>query len=703
MSAPSLSRREFIATGAAAGSLVLAVDLRGATRRVPGPFAPEFAPNAFLEIGADGGVTIWVSKSEMGQGVRTALPMIVAEELEADWSRVRIRQADADPKYGDQGTGGSESMSGMWRPLRKAGAQGREMLIAAAAARWGVPAAECRAEQGAVLHQGSGRRAGYGELAAEAARQPVPEAPVLKDPATFRLVGVGVPNLDTPSKVTGQASYGLDVRLPGMRFAVIARCPVLGGTMKGHDPEKARAVPGVRELVEVPAGIAVIADSTWAAMQGRKALDCRWDEGALATLDSGRISRMLNDRSLLGGALARNDGDVPGALAAAAKTIETVYEVPFLAHAPMEPMNCTAQVVDGRCELWAPNQIPGWAKQEVAQAIGFDAANVTLHVTMMGGGFGRRLLPDYVVEAAQVAKAAPGAPIQLVWTREDDMQHGWFRPASVHRMKGGVDRAGKPVAWLHRVVAPSISEQRWPGSVRNGLDTDAVEGATDIAYAFPNLRVEYGMLNTPVPVSWWRSVYPSQTAFANECFLDELAQLAGRDPVEFRRSLLAAAPRHLAVLNLAAEKAGWGKAPAGRAQGIALHRFWSDSIVAEVAEVSLVAGKVRVHRVTCAVDCGLVVNPDGVKAQLEGGVLYGLSAALHGQITVEAGRVQQSNFHDYPVVRMPDAPVIEVHLIRSGDVPKGVGEPGTPPIAPAVANAVSRLTGTRVRKLPIVV
>ena len=360
-------------------------------------------------------------------------------------------------------------------------------------------------------------------------------------------------------------------------------------------------------------------------------------------------------------------------------------------------------MVDGRCELWAPNQIPGWAKQEVAQAIGFDAANVTLHVTMMGGGFGRRLLPDYVVEAAQVAKAAPGAPIQLVWTREDDMQHGWFRPASVHRMKGGVDRAGKPVAWLHRVVAPSISEQRWPGSVRNGLDTDAVEGATDIAYAFPNLRVEYGMLNTPVPVSWWRSVYPSQTAFANECFLDELAQLAGRDPVEFRRSLLAAAPRHLAVLNLAAEKAGWGKAPAGRAQGIALHRFWSDSIVAEVAEVSLVAGKVRVHRVTCAVDCGLVVNPDGVKAQLEGGVLYGLSAALHGQITVEAGRVQQSNFHDYPVVRMPDAPVIEVHLIRSGDVPKGVGEPGTPPIAPAVANAVSRLTGTRVRKLPIVV
>ncbi len=698
-----ISRRAFLASGAAAGSMVLAVDLPATSPRRPRglPTDSPLAPNVFLEIDGEGVITIWVSKSEMGQGVRTALPMILADELEADWSKVRLRQADADPKYGDQGTGGSTSLSDMWKPLRKAGAQGREMLVGAAAEQWGVPAAECRAESGAVLHAASGRRLGYGALAAAAAARPVPESPALKPASEFRLIGKGKPNLDTPAKVTGRASYGLDVRLPGMRFAVIARCPVIGGRMQGYDAARARAVAGVREVVEVPAGVAVIADNTWAAMQGRRALECRWDDGALTRLDSAGISRMLNDRALLAGALARNDGDAPGALARASKTIEASYEVPFLAHATMEPMNCTAQVVGDRCEIWAPNQIPGWAKQEAARAIGLDPANVTLHVTLMGGGFGRRLLPDYVVEAAQVAKAAPGPPIQLVWTREDDMQHGWYRPASVHRMQGAVDRAGKPVAWLHRVVAPSISEQRWPGSVRNGLDSDAVEGATDVAYAIPNLRVEYGMLNTPVPVSWWRSVYPSQTAFANECFLDELAQLAGRDPVEFRRGLLGGAPRHLAVLETAAAKAGWGRVAAGRAQGIALHRFWSDAIVAEVAEVSIINGKVRVHRVTCAVDCGLVVNPDGVRAQLESGVLYGLSAALHGAITVEGGRVRQSNFHDYPVVRMPEAPVIEVHFVGSDEMPKGVGEPGTPPIAPAVANAVSRLTGRRVRKLPI--
>jgi len=701
----TLSRREFLAAGAAAGSLVIAIDLPATARR--GPAQPAtgaaYPINTFLELDSTGITTIWVSKSEMGQGVRTALPMILADELEADWGRVRIRQADADPKYGRQGTGGSTSMSDLWAPLRKAGAQGREMLIAAAAARWGVPAPECRAEQGAVLHPASGRRAGYGELAEAAARQPVPDSPGLKAVSEFRLIGQPVANLDNPDRVSGRARYGLDVRLPGMRFAVIARCPVIGGRMQGYDARKARAVPGVRDVVEVPSGVAVVAENTWAAMAGRRALECRWDDGALTRLDSAGISRMLRDRALQAGALARNDGDMPGALATAAKTLDVVYEVPFLAHATMEPMNCTALVERNRCEVWAPNQNPGWARREVAKATGLKPEDVTMHVTLMGGGFGRRLLPDYVVEAAEVAKALPGTPVQLVWTREDDTQHGWYRPASVHRMQGGLDRTGKPVAWLHRVVAPSIAEQRVPGSVQNGLDSSAVEGATDIAYAIPNFRVEYGMLNTPVPVSWWRSVYPSQTVFANECFMDELAAAAGRDPVEFRRALLRNAPRHLAVLELAAAKAGWGTVAAGRAQGIALHRFWSDTVVAEVAEVSLDAGQVRVHRVTCAVDCGLAINPDGARAQIEGGVMYGLSAALYGQITVEGGRVQQSNFHDYPVVRMPEAPVIEVHLITGGDRPFGVGEPGTPPIAPAVANAVSRLTGKRVRKLPIVV
>lgn len=701
-----LSRRGFLASSAAAGSLMLAVDLPFVFRpRHAAPAAePAFAPNVFVELDTDGTTTIWVSKSEMGQGVRTALPMIVADELDADWSKIRLRQGDADPKYGDQGTGGSMTVSDMWKPLRKAGAQAREMLVATAAERWGVPAAECRVERGVVLHAASGRRVGYGDLVTDAAKRSVPDEPRLKAQPEYKLIGTSVPNLDTPNKVTGKAMYGIDTRLPGMRFAMIARCPVIGGSMKGYDAAPARAIAGVRDVVEVPNGVAVIADSTWAAMQGRKALECHWDEGAQTRLNSEGISRMLNDRARQAGALARNEGDVSSALLRAAKTLDVSYEVPFLAHAPMEPMNCTALVTSDRCEVWAPSQWPGWARDEVATAIGMPADKVTLHVTMMGGGFGRRLLPDYVVEAAQIAKVMPGTPVQLLWTREDDMQHGWFRPASVHRMQGGLDQLGRPVALLHRVIAPSITEQRWPGSVQNGLDADTVEGAKDVAYAIPNLRVEYGMLQTAVPSSWWRAVYTSQTVFASECFVDELAQLAGKDPVGFRRALLKAAPRHLAVLDLAAKESGWGTPlAAGRARGIALNRFWTDTIVAEVAEVSIEEGKVRVHRVTCAVDCGLAVNPDGVKAQIEGGVMFGLSAALHGAITVEGGRIQQSNYHDYKVMRMPEAPVIEVHLVPSTDGPRGVGEPGVPPIAPAVANAVSRLTGKRVRKLPIVI
>ncbi len=683
MSAETLTRRNFLAQSAAAGSLMLAVDLRGLTSRRPtGPTERRadgtFAPNVFVEVASTGETTLWVSKSEMGQGVRTALPMILAEELDADWSRVRIRQADADPKYGEQVTGGSMSISDMWKPLRTAGAQAREMLVAAAAIRWGVAAADCSTESGAVRHAASGRRLGYGDLSAAAAALVVPESPRLKETAAYRIIGRSIAGLDTPDKVTGRAKFGLDTRLPGMRFAVIARCPVIGGTMRGFDASRARAVAGVMDVVEVPNGVAVIGDTTWAAMQGRNALECQWEDAAHTRLDSERISRMLHDRALMAGALARNDGDAPAALARAAKTLDVSYEVPFLAHAPMEPMNCTALVTGDGCELWAPNQWPDWARTEAATAIGMPVEKVTLHVTLMGGGFGRRLLPDYVVEAAQVAKAVPSTPVQLVWSREDDMQHGWFRPASVHRMQGGLDRTGRPVALLHRVVAPSISEQRWPGSVRNGLDGDAVEGAQDIAYAVPNLRVEYGMLQTNVPSSWWRSVYTSQTVFASECFIDELAELAGTDPLVFRRALLTESPRHRAVLDLAEQASGWSTPlPAGRARGIALNRFWTDTIVAEVAEVSIDDGKVRVHRVTCAVDCGLAVNPDGVKAQIEGGVMFGLSAALHGAITVEGGRIQQSNFHDYRVVRMPEAPVIEVHLMPSTESPKGVGRTGT--------------------------
>ena len=698
---PALSRREFLGTSGLALAVTALPARRLAGMPVPVSAARALAPSAFVEITPDGVVSVWVTKSDMGQGVRTALPMILADELEADWSKVRVVQADAHPRYGEMGTGGSSSVGSLWEPLRKAGAQAREMLIAAAAGRWGVAAAECRARSGAVEHPATGRRFSFGDLVNRAALLPVPEQVTLKDPSEFRLIGTDPVGLDTRDKVTGQARYGLDVTVPGMRYAVIARCPVFGGTMRGHDPAKALAVPGVLQVVEVPSGAAVIATGTWAAMQGRRALECRWDEGAAAQLDSATISRQLHDRARMAGALARNDGDLPGALAAAAKTLEADYEAPLLAHATMEPMNCVADTRPDRCEIWAPHQAPEWARQEVAGVLGLEPDQVTVHTTLLGGGFGRRFLPEELIEAAQVSRAA-GMPVQLVFTREDDMQRDWYRPMSVHRMAGGVGKDGKVTAWLHRVVAPSINDQRWPGSVKNALDNDAVDGAVDLHYQIPNLRVEYGMVKTPVPVSWWRSVYASQTCFANECFLDELAAAAGRDPLAVRRELLAHSPRHLAVLNLAAEKAGWGTVPAGRAQGLAIHHFFSDAIVAEVAEVSIEGGKVRVHKVTCAVDCGLAVNPSNVRYQIEGSVIYGLSAALYGEITVEGGKVKQSNFHDYPVLRMPEAPVVETHIVPSGEAPKGVGEPGLPPIAPAVVNAVVRLTGTPVRKLPIV-
>jgi len=702
--ATEVSRRDFLKAGVVAGGLVLAVRLPITPRMFPEftHAGTPLAPNVFVQVGSDGVVTIWVSRSEMGQGVRTALPMILADELEADWSTIRIEQADSDPKYGDQGTGGSDSVSSMWAPLRKAGAQAREMLVAAGARRWGVAPESCRAEKGTVIHVPTGRQLNYGALASEAAALPVPENPRLKGPTEFRLIGTSAPRLDTPSKVDGSAGYGLDVRVAGMLYATLARCPVIGGTMQGYDPAAAKAIPGVRDVVPVSNGVAVIAENTWAAIQGRRVLECRWDEGPASRLDSETISRMMRDRARLAGALARNDGDPRAALRRAARVVEAEYEVPFLAHAPMEPMNCVADVRVDRCEIWAPTQVPGSAVMEVAARLKLAPEKVTLHVTLLGGGFGRRLLSDYVVEAAEVSRAA-NAPVKLAWSREDDIQHGWFRPVSFHRLSGGLDAKGRPLVWTHRIVAPSIVGQRRPQAIRNGFDSQAVEGAANIPYGFPNLLVDYCLLSTPVPVSWWRSVYTSQNVFANECFMDELAHAAGKDPVAFRRELLSDAPRERAVLDLAAAKAGWGSPlPRGRGRGIALHHFWSDAIVAEVAEVSVKPGEgVRVHRVVCAVDCGTAVNPDGVAAQIESGVVYGLSAALKGAITIKAGRVEQSNFHDYPVLRIGEMPVIETYLVPSTEAPMGVGEPGTPPIAPAVANALFAATGTRVRKLPI--
>ena len=714
----ALSRRGFLKTGALAGTgLVIGLYLpgRGETASAAAATA-SFAPNAWLSIDPQGKVTIWVGKSEMGQGVRTSMPMLVAEELEVEWASVRIEQALADKdRYGDQGTGGSTSVRTSWEPLRKAGATAREMLREAAAQSWKVDKSSCRAEKGAVVHTASGRRLAYGALAAAAAKLPVPREVPLKDPKDFRILGQRLHRLDTPGKVDGSAQFGIDIRVPGMLYATVARCPVFGGKAAGHDESRAKAVKGVRHVVAIPSGVAVVADSTWAAMQGREALEVRWDEGPNAGLTSAAIRRQFEEAAQRGGAVARKEGDAGAALAGAARKLEAIYEVPFLSHAPMEPQNTTARVGKDLCEVWSPTQVPNSVQTECAKALGIPPASVKVHTTLMGGGFGRRLEEDYAVEAVQVAKAV-GAPVKVVWTREDDMRHDWYRPASYHRLSAGLDGDGRPAAWTHRVVAPSIVGQRWPQAIKNGLDESAVDGAANLPYGIPHILVDYVMSNTPVPTGWWRAVYNTQNGFVNECFIDELAAASGKDPYEFRLGLLSE-PRKVfqpgddlplvtarlkGVLELAASRAGWGKPlPKGRGRGLAAH-FSFGSYVAEVAEISVAeSGAVRVHRVVAAVDCGMTVNPDILEAQVQGGIVYGLTAALKGAITIDKGRVEQGNFDDYEVLRIEEMPEVEVHTVPSSEHPGGMGEPGVPPIAPAVANAVFAATGKRIRRLPI--
>jgi isoquinoline 1-oxidoreductase beta subunit len=705
----NVSRREFLRTGLlAGGGLVLGLHLP-ATGQEPGRKDGPFPLNAFVRVGADDTVTVLVNHSEMGQGPYTSVPMLVAEELDADWAKVRYEAAPVaavynHTVYGIQMTGGSTSTWTEWERVRKAGAAARAMLIAAAAAEWKVEPAACGTEPGHVVHAASGRRLAYGKLAEKAADLKPPENVKLKDPKDFRLVGRPTRRLDTPDKVTGKAVFGIDVQLPGMLVALVARPPVFGGKVKSYSADRARAVPGVRRVVQIPRGVAVVADGFWPAKKGREALEVVWEEGPLATLDSRAQGEQYAELVKKPGVAARKDGNAAAALKKAAKTVEAVYDLPYLAHAPMEPINCVADVRADRCEVWVGTQFQTGDRDAAAEESGLKPEQVTLHTTLLGGGFGRRAVPDshFVREAVQLSKAVR-APVKVIWTREDDTRGGYYRPRAYHTVRAGLDAAGAPVAWEQHIAVQSfLVDTPFAALIKDGLDETAVEGAKEIPYAIPHLRVDWHPAPGGVPTLWWRSVGHSHTAFVIETLMDELAHLAGKDPVEFRRGLLGRQPRVKRVLEFVADKAGWGRPPpAGRGRGIAVHESFG-SYVAHVAEVSVSdAGQVRVHRVVAAIDCGPVVNPDTIRAQLEGGTAFGLTAALYGEITFEKGRVKQRNFHDYPLLRINEMPAVEAHVVPSDDRMGGVGEPGVPSVAPALANAIFAATGKRLRRLPI--
>ena len=708
-----LSRRDFLKAGACAtGGLVIAFVVPGAqrfARAQPAVAGTTFAPNAFLRVGSDDSVTVLLAHAEMGQGIWTTLPMLIAEELDSDWSKIKVEHAPAAPAYahtafGMQMTGGSSSTRSEFDRYRQAGATARALLVAAAAQRFAAPAAACRTENGWVVC--GDRRARYGELAAAAARLPAPETVALKPAKDWQIIGHRTRRLDTPEKITGRAQFGMDVQFPGLLTAVVARPPVFGATVQGCDASQAKAVPGVRHVVQVPSGVAVIADHFWAAKLGRDALKIDWDLGPHASLDGAVLRAEFRRLAETPGAVAAAAGNVTVALSAAATILEAEYAVPYLAHAPMEPLNCTVKIGADRCEIWTGTQFQTLDQQVAAQITGLKPEQVEIHTVFLGGGFGRRATPtsDCVTEAVHVAKAAD-APVKTVWTREDDVRGGYYRPSYLHRARVGLGSDGLPVAWRHTIVGQSILagtpfEQ---AMVKDGIDMTSVEGTSDSPYlkGLTDFHVDLHSPQTGIPVLWWRSVGHSHTAFVMEGIIDELAHANRKDPAEYRRRLLKDHPRHLGVLNLAVEKSGWGSPlPEGRARGVAVHESFG-SYVAQVAEVSVDRSKIRVHRVVCAVDCGIAVNPETIAAQMESGIVFGLSAALHGAMHFTGGRVQESNFHDYPVLRLSEMPVVEVHMVASTEKPGGIGEVGVPPIAPAVANAVAALTGERLRELPL--
>ncbi len=660
----------------------------------------KFQPNAWLNIAEDGRVTIMMAKAEMGQGVMTALPMLVAEELEVDWQQVHVKQAPLEPAFGKQATGGSASVRQSWKTLRQAGATARDMLILAAAKTWRVPEKECRAERSMVLHVASDRRLRYGELVATAAKLPVPKTVALKDVKDFKLIGHSIPRVDTPAKVTGQATFGIDVQLPGLLTASIKHCPVFKGKLQGLESTKTKRIPGVRHVVELNNNaVAVVADDFWSAKKGLDALEIEWNFGPHGNVSSANLFTQFAENIDKTTEIIRNDGNVSQALAKASKTFQADYELPFEAHATMEPMNCTAYVHDGQCEIWVPTQKPEEA-QQVASKYGFstiehlfnkfqrrvfDTDSVTVHRTLLGGGFGRRLKHDFVSEAVQISKAV-GAPVKLIWTREEDIQHDFYHPASYHRLTAGLDANGTPIAWEHRIAGHRIK----------------THGARDIPYAVPNISVAYTDSPANIPIGAWRSVGHAYNAFAIECFIDELATQSQHDPLDYRLKLLTDKPQLKHVLQLTADKANWGaNLPEGHYRGLAIHESFG-SYVAQVAEISIDENaRVKVHRVVCGIDCGIVVNPNTVRAQVEGSIAWGLTAALKSAISVKNGRVEQSNFHDFPLLGVGEMPTVETHIVSNQRPPKGVGEPGVPPLAPAVANAVFAASGKRIRHIPI--
>lgn len=722
--ARGVSRRTFLKFGmsvgaAAGGGLLLGFSLPAVSQDQKGgksviggdaneaPQNGVFAPNAFIQIDTAGKVTLVIPKVEMGQGVYTSIPMLIAEELEVPLDTVTLDHAPpdeklfTDPLLGGQLTGGSTSIRYAWEPMRRAGATARTLLVSAAAQQWQVDAASCHAQAGQVIHAASNRSIGYGQLVEAAAKLPAPQNVPLKNPKDFKIIGTAVKRLDSPEKVDGTAMFGLDVRVPDMVYAAIANCPVFGGTLASVDDTNAKKIPGVRQVVKIDNAVAVIGDHTWAAKRGLQALDIKWNEGADAKLSMKQIVDDLANASQRNGAVARKDGDVVHAFSNAKTRVDAIYQQPFLAHATMEPINCTVHVRAASCEVWLGSQVPTRVRDAAMAVTGLPADKIIVHNHLIGGGFGRRLEFDMVTQAVKIAKQV-STPVKVLWTREEDIQHDMYRPYYYDKISAGLDANGKPLAWQHRIVGSSILARFAPPAFKNGLDPDAVEVASDLPYDLPNQLVDY-VRQEPhaIPTAFWRGVGPTRSTFVVESFIDELAAEAKVDPVKYRRDLLGKTPRALNVLNVAAQAADWGSAvPKGQGRGVSvMHAF--GSYFAIIVDVAVEQGEVAVKRVVCAVDCGMVVNPNTVEAQVQGGIIFGITGALYSEITIKDGRVQQNNFTDYRMLRIDQTPPIDVHIVKSSEAPGGIGEPGTAALAPALTNAIFAATGKRLRHLPV--